>query len=98
MTLVIIGVDGQVGTDLHKLLPQAVGLTINDLNVVDVPQARALLMKLMPSIVINTAAYHQVDDCEDNREKAFQVNAQGAQNIAKICQGRHYTANNTEFF
>jgi len=43
------------------------------------------LKELKPDVVINTAAYVRVDDAEVEVEKAFQVNAIGALNVAKAC-------------
>jgi len=39
-----------------------------------------------PKIIINTAAYVRVDDCEHERDKAYSVNALGARNIAVVAQ------------
>jgi dTDP-4-dehydrorhamnose reductase len=43
------------------------------------------LKELKPDVIINTAAYVRVDDAEVEVEKAFQVNAIGALNVAKVC-------------
>jgi dTDP-4-dehydrorhamnose reductase len=42
--------------------------------------------KYKPGIIINTAAYVRVDDCEDEKDKAFSVNALGARNVAVVAQ------------
>ncbi len=44
-----------------------------------------ILKEIKPDVVINTAAYVRVDDAEIEVDKAFQVNAVGALNVAKIC-------------
>ena len=46
---------------------------------------RAVLLASQPQIVINSAAYVRVDDCEDFPDEAFRVNAIGAFNIARSC-------------
>jgi dTDP-4-dehydrorhamnose reductase len=43
-------------------------------------------MALGPEVVINTAAFHRVDECEDNLEKAFMVNAVAVGNLALVCR------------
>lgn len=39
-----------------------------------------------PNMVIHTAAYTDVDDCEENPEKAHRVNARGSETVALACQ------------
>ncbi len=39
-----------------------------------------------PDIIINTSAYHKVDECESNPEKSFRVNALGVRNLASLCR------------
>jgi len=46
---------------------------------------RRMLTEVMPDVVINTAAFHRVDDCEDQPEKAFKVNTYAMRNLAQIC-------------
>ena len=44
------------------------------------------IKRLEPQVVINVAAFTMVDLCEQEKEKAFAVNAQGAKNVAVGCQ------------
>lgn len=84
--IAVIGADGQLGTDLLKIIPKAdlIPLTIKDINIVDVSSVRRALAKLKPEIIINTAAYNRVDDAEENDLEAYKVNAHGAKNVAII--------------
>ena len=88
MKILLIGADGQLGTDLqkalskHKLIP----LTISDLDIIDKKQTISVLKKHGPDLVINTAAYHRVDDCEDSDSLAFAVNAVGIKNLCFACK------------
>jgi len=84
MKMVLIGADGQLGTDLLKLDPALVPLTIADLNVTERAKAEEVLTKLKPEVIINTSAYHRVDECEDDLAPAFAVNSCGARNLALI--------------
>lgn len=36
-----------------------------------------------PDVVVDTAAFHDVDDCEENRERAWKANAEGTYNVAQ---------------
>lgn len=86
MKTIVIGADGQLGTDLVKLQPSAVPLTIKDLDITSFDRCRSVLARLAPEVVINTAGFNQVDACEDSPEPAFQINAFGARNLAAACR------------
>ena len=85
MKVAIIGANGQLGSDLVEIFEgEAISLTHRDLDVTDIASSN-ILKELKPEAVINTAAYVRVDDAEVEVEKAFQVNAIGALNVAKVC-------------
>ncbi|ADT85063.1 dTDP-4-dehydrorhamnose reductase [Thermococcus barophilus] len=84
MRVAVIGANGQLGTDLVEVFgEEAIPLTHKDLDVTDFGSLK-ILKELKPDVIINTAAYVRVDDAELYPEKAFQVNAIGALNVAKI--------------
>lgn len=86
MKIAIIGANGQLGTDLVKVFgSNAVPLTHKDIEVADIKSCE-ILKTINPDVVINTAAFHKTDACEDLPEKTFSVNSIGAKNIAKICK------------
>jgi dTDP-4-dehydrorhamnose reductase len=62
------------------------GITHADIEIADLDSVSRALTALKPGIVINTAAYHKVDDCEKNPERSFQVNAIGARNLAAVAE------------
>jgi len=81
----ILGANGQLGSNLVKAFGKdAIPLTHRDLDITE-PGSVQILKELKPDVVINTAAYVRVDDAEVEAEKAFQVNAIGALNVAKAC-------------
>ncbi|MGO9614011.1 MAG: dTDP-4-dehydrorhamnose reductase [Dissulfurispiraceae bacterium] len=89
MNTVLIGADGQLGTDLLKTTPKQITLiplTIKDLDITDRKRAGELLGDLRPDAVINTAAYVKVDEAEDNVGEAFKVNAEGVKNLVEACK------------
>ncbi|MFC1951001.1 dTDP-4-dehydrorhamnose reductase [Chloroflexota bacterium] len=88
MRVSIIGAKGQLGSDLCTILSSSdiVPLTHSDIEITDINSVIEALTKCKPDVVINTAAYVRVDDCEINQDKAFLVNALGARNVAVVAQ------------
>ncbi len=86
MRVAIIGAKGQLGSDLVKIFhnDDIVPFTHNDLDVTNY-ESLVKIKDSKPDAVINTAAFHKTDDCEDNPEKTFTINAIGARNVARIC-------------
>lgn len=84
LSALLIGADGQLGSELrhtfsdHDLVP----LTHSDFELTDRAQVRDVLRKYRPSLILNTAAYHRVDECEDQPERAFAVNAVAVRDLA----------------
>ena len=84
MKVVVIGSTGQLGQDLMRAFGEdATGLSHQDLDVTDGGSVASATRSLQPDWVINTAAFHRVDDCETNPTLAFAVNALGALNVAR---------------
>lgn len=86
MRIVIIGSKGQLGSDLIKSLKnhELTSLDHDKLDVCDSASCQ-ILKSMKPEIIINTAAFHRVEDCEKFPEKSFSVNSIGAKNIASVC-------------
>jgi len=84
----VLGAGGQLGSDLVKVInhKDLIALKHTDIDVCDFPCVHRVLMEVEPSIVINTAAFHRVDDCEAEPDKTFSVNALGARNVAVVTQ------------
>ena len=88
MRVAVIGANGQLGSDLVEVFSndkdfEVIPLTHKDLDVTDFESLK-ILKEIKPEVIINTAAYVRVDDAEVYPEKAFQVNAVGALNVARI--------------
>lgn len=88
MRIALIGADGQLGTDLGKALSgqDLTPLYYPEFDVTLPELARRRLISIKPQVVINTAAYHRVDECEDNPQAAFAVNAVAVRTLAEICR------------
>jgi dTDP-4-dehydrorhamnose reductase len=86
--VLLIGANGQLGSDLVKTLAGAdlIPLTHRDVDICEPAGLRETLRRHAPDVVINTAAYHKVDECETNVEKTFAVNVYGVRDLALVCR------------
>jgi len=79
MRIVIVGSNGQVGSDLARVLRDShedfVALSRSDLDTTERSTLGAKLGKHSPDVIINCSVYHPVDECETNPELSFAVNA-----------------------
>lgn len=83
MRALLIGSRGQLGSDLIDIWRGELSAYAHDeFDVTNRDQVRDIIARERPEVVINTAAYHRVDDCEANGALAFEVNALGAKNVA----------------
>lgn len=83
--ILVIGRTGMLGSDLMTLLgEQGRGVTRRDLDITSLESTNRVLKLLKPRVVINCAAYTDVDGCESNRETALLVNAEGVANLALV--------------
>jgi dTDP-4-dehydrorhamnose reductase len=89
MRTLVIGAQGQLGQDLMRVLGEsATGVTHQDLDVTDGVAVQQKIDAVAPECVINTAAFHRVDDCEANPALTMAVNAMGAFNVARASAAR----------
>ena len=94
MKILILGHKGMLGSDLMLRLRGAHEVTGKDRDAFDIVSADDCLRvvaECSPEVVINAAAYTNVDGCEANREGCFAVNAVGVKNVALACRGRGIT-------
>jgi dTDP-4-dehydrorhamnose reductase len=88
MKIVVIGVNGQLGSDVARAFEtngdEVHALTHSDIKVENIDSVFHCLRNLQPETVINTAAMHHVEKCEMEPEKAYAVNALGPKNLACI--------------
>jgi dTDP-4-dehydrorhamnose reductase len=84
LRVTVIGSTGQLGQDLMRVFgEEATGFTHQDLDVTDQARVASALSSTQPDWVLNTAAFHRVDDCEVDPTLTFAVNAVGALNVAR---------------
>jgi len=90
MKVAIIGANGQLGTDLCRILAgqkvSVLPLTRREIDVSDSTQVDRVLGPLQADVVISTAAFHKVEECEKQPAQSFAVNAAGPRNLALACR------------
>ena len=83
--ILVVGANGMLGQDLMRALPvSARGVDIGEIDITSPESVRTLLVSLKPEVVINAAAYTDVDGCEANRELAIAVNGAGVGHLARV--------------
>lgn len=87
-TILLTGVNGQVGYELARTLQgigRVVALDRQALDLRDPERVRSVLRELRPAVVVNPAAYTAVDRAEDEREEARHLNAALPAMLAEEC-------------
>ncbi|MFO7810034.1 MAG: NAD(P)-dependent oxidoreductase, partial [Candidatus Delongbacteria bacterium] len=95
--VIVTGANGQLGTALREISGAAdnfewVFLNRPDLDITDMQRVEAFLQDAVipATILINCAAYTDVEKAEDEPEKAFGINRDGARNLALASQNYGY--------
>jgi len=102
MRILITGAKGQLGSQIANLLKRRtsklgkisneydsallLGVSKEELDITSLKNIREVLYGFKPTVVINTAAFTDVDACETNIDTAFKVNALGPKNLAIACE------------
>ena len=88
--IAVIGASGQLGSDLIRAAAArgvpSLALTHDTVDVTDRASLDRALERSGAGTVINCAAFHQVDRCEEDPERAFLVNAGGARHVAEAAR------------
>lgn len=89
MKILITGSNGMLGHDLIEVLKDNHELlltTSETLDITDRDSVIDFIVESNPDIVINSAAYTDVDGCESNPDLAYSVNGEGVKNLALACR------------
>jgi dTDP-4-dehydrorhamnose reductase len=88
--VLVLGATGQLGADVVDAFTAAgsdvLGLGHYDVDVTDGPAVSAAVSAARPALVVNAAAFHHLDRCEEDQASAYAVNASGARNVAVATQ------------
>jgi dTDP-4-dehydrorhamnose reductase len=88
MRVAVIGANGQLGEDVCAAFQaesnEVVALDHADVEISSLASVKQAFEHVRPDLVVNTAAFHNVDRCEVEAAQAFAVNALGARNVAQV--------------
>ncbi len=87
MKIAVIGANGQLGSDICIALKNTddiVEFIIDDIDISNKNSVEKAFNNSDVDMIINTAAFHNVEKCEDEPETAFKVNGIGSLNLAEI--------------
>lgn len=95
--VLITGSHGRLGRALCDVLDEennedgapldVIGATRDELDVTDYFRLCAEMERIEPGVVVNCAAFADVDACESERDRAERVNVAGARNVARAARG-----------
>jgi dTDP-4-dehydrorhamnose reductase len=89
MKIAVIGAKGMLGRELVKVLGSRHDLLawdIEEIDITDRPRTLELLAAEQPDLIVNSAVFVDLEGCEANPDKAWSINAVGAQNLALAAQ------------
>ncbi len=92
MKILLLGHKGMLGSDLLLKLSaehEVVGMDKEEIDIVSASDCEKAIKGIEPDIVINAAAYTNVDGCETAKDECFAVNAEAVKNIAEACRNKN---------
>ncbi len=89
MKVIVAGSQGMLAQDLIPIIStehETISLAANELDITNKEQVFDVVGESKADLVINCAAYSQVDQAETEIKQAFRVNAYGVQQLALACR------------
>ncbi len=102
MRVLITGCNGLLGQKLVKIfssdhktsgidlktdpLVDILQFSYQSISITEKSKLRGLFVSFKPEVVVNAGAYTDVDGCEKNKEKAWDVNVEGVKNLSLLCK------------
>jgi dTDP-4-dehydrorhamnose reductase len=90
MKILVTGAKGMLGTDLVRILEEhshkVFATDIEELDITQFDSVKKMVSDISPDVIVNCAAYTDVDKAEEEPEKAFLINSTGVRNLALVCK------------
>ncbi|WP_216828251.1 dTDP-4-dehydrorhamnose reductase [Alkalihalobacterium elongatum] len=89
MRVLITGSNGQLGKEITEKMGKTMSIKAygkDQLDITNELQVSKIVNHMKPDVIIHTAAYTSVDQCEFAQKQAFEVNSLGAFYVAKAAQ------------
>ena len=88
VTWLLLGADGQLGRSLQDVLATAelsyVAVGRTDVDITNITSIETAVKRIAPTVLVNMAAWTDVDGAESHPDEALLVNATGAENVARV--------------
>lgn len=91
MKILLTGKNGLLGRDCFEVFPkkhEVLALSRQELDITEPTQVEVAISRFRPEVIVNCAAFTQVDLCETERDQAVQMNITGPGNLA-LSAARH---------
>lgn len=91
MKILILGSEGQLGSDLNRLLLEKApdlelfSWTHRELDLLQSGEIIPALLRADFDLLVNCASYNRVDDAEENSREAYAINTHAVEKIAEAC-------------
>jgi dTDP-4-dehydrorhamnose reductase len=92
MKILLLGHKGMLGYDLLTELDyhhDVTGMDMDEIDITSPEQCSKAIDDVSPEIVVNAAAFTNVDGCEKAKDACFAVNGEAVKNIASACRGKN---------
>lgn len=112
MTILITGVNGLLGKDIAKVMQKSgeyrvvgVGraecknpeIEYRKIDLTDKSMLENVVSEIVPDMIIHCAAYTKLDDCEKNKEYAYEMNVVATKNLAQYSRRFVYISSDAVF-
>lgn len=96
MNIVLLGASGQLGQEWQQLIRHRDDVilfpyTSSQLDITNYETVEEELQEQQPDVVVNCAAYTNVDGAEDHRERAYEINTTAVEKLAKLSTKLNFT-------